>query len=384
MTEKQEEKFSIEENSSKFDSFLVLHNIDNSPVKHADKFQKELSCHPQNQTAVREIEASAKNKNSKNISINVDNSFNKTEKSVQNINEKCQKIKTLCGGGANLKIRRPTLLNECKQSVKRKPLKHHYSEDLLCHPLQKEINNNNSAVLKDKDNNVFLIGEDCTDLCMDEKDANGGWTKDYIVSPCAFENTEFVRPPEYIDYKNQSKSYLQFAKTKHHSEEKQYRRRNDSFFQSNINVFSSNHSNFNSNEKKPKLEKKSKFSLDDGLKSTARTEFPKLSQNNPTLHESLLSHDQPSLTNKCQEPLENTHKTPEAALKSTNSSFLKDQVVSFFQPSDNKLAIKLFGNQNALNREKLRQKQAGHWIIHPCSSFRYHLVLETYSSYRYF
>ena len=52
------------------------------------------------------------------------------------------------------------------------------------------------------------------------------------------------------------------------------------------------------------------------------------------------------------------------------SNFLKDQIISFFQPSDNKLAMKLFGNKNALMKEKLRQKAAGNWVIHPCSNFR--------------
>lgn len=51
-------------------------------------------------------------------------------------------------------------------------------------------------------------------------------------------------------------------------------------------------------------------------------------------------------------------------------TFLKDQIVSFFQVSDNKLALKLFGNKNALQKEKLRQRAAGNWVIHPCSNFR--------------
>lgn len=51
-------------------------------------------------------------------------------------------------------------------------------------------------------------------------------------------------------------------------------------------------------------------------------------------------------------------------------NFLKDQINSFFQVSDNRLAMKLFGNKNALLREKMRQKAAGNWVIHPCSNFR--------------
>ncbi|CAD5125843.1 unnamed protein product [Dimorphilus gyrociliatus] len=60
----------------------------------------------------------------------------------------------------------------------------------------------------------------------------------------------------------------------------------------------------------------------------------------------------------------------ETVNKSSASSFLKDQIISFFQPSDNKLAMKLFGNKNALLKEKMRQKAAGNWVIHPCSNFR--------------
>lgn len=55
---------------------------------------------------------------------------------------------------------------------------------------------------------------------------------------------------------------------------------------------------------------------------------------------------------------------------SSTSSYLRDQIISFFQPSDNKLAMKLFGNKNALMKEKMRQKAAGNWVIHPCSNFR--------------
>lgn len=49
---------------------------------------------------------------------------------------------------------------------------------------------------------------------------------------------------------------------------------------------------------------------------------------------------------------------------------LRDQFYSFFQASDNKLAMKLFGSRNALLKEKRRQMEAKTWIIHPCSNFR--------------
>ena len=54
----------------------------------------------------------------------------------------------------------------------------------------------------------------------------------------------------------------------------------------------------------------------------------------------------------------------------STTNYLKDQLVAFFQPSDNKLAMKLFGNRNALLKEKMRQKATGNWVIHPCSDFR--------------
>ncbi|EGI69084.1 Potassium/sodium hyperpolarization-activated cyclic nucleotide-gated channel 2 [Acromyrmex echinatior] len=58
-------------------------------------------------------------------------------------------------------------------------------------------------------------------------------------------------------------------------------------------------------------------------------------------------------------------------------SFLKNQLQALFQPTDNKLAMKLFGSKKALMKERIRQKAAGHWVIHPCSSFRYVLRIST-------
>ncbi|KZS16529.1 Potassium/sodium hyperpolarization-activated cyclic nucleotide-gated channel 4-like protein [Daphnia magna] len=51
-------------------------------------------------------------------------------------------------------------------------------------------------------------------------------------------------------------------------------------------------------------------------------------------------------------------------------SFIRNQLQALFQPTDNKLAMKLFGSKKALMKERIRQKAAGHWIIHPCSNFR--------------
>ncbi|XP_039277537.1 potassium/sodium hyperpolarization-activated cyclic nucleotide-gated channel 2 isoform X3 [Nilaparvata lugens] len=61
-----------------------------------------------------------------------------------------------------------------------------------------------------------------------------------------------------------------------------------------------------------------------------------------------------------------------SAPDSGKQSFLKNQLQALFQPTDNKLAMKLFGSKKALMKERIRQKAAGHWVIHPCSSFRFY------------
>ncbi|XP_022662366.1 potassium/sodium hyperpolarization-activated cyclic nucleotide-gated channel 1-like isoform X3 [Varroa destructor] len=64
--------------------------------------------------------------------------------------------------------------------------------------------------------------------------------------------------------------------------------------------------------------------------------------------------------------------TPLAAGQEVKASFMRNQLEALFQPSDNKLAMKLFGSKKALMNERQRQKAAGHWIIHPCSNFRFY------------
>ncbi|GIY22876.1 ion_trans_N domain-containing protein [Caerostris extrusa] len=57
-------------------------------------------------------------------------------------------------------------------------------------------------------------------------------------------------------------------------------------------------------------------------------------------------------------------------ISEAKAGFMRNQLEALFQPSDNKLAMKLFGSKKALMKERIRQKAAGHWIIHPCSKFR--------------
>lgn len=70
-----------------------------------------------------------------------------------------------------------------------------------------------------------------------------------------------------------------------------------------------------------------------------------------------------------EEPLPNINGGAPSTEK-TSSNFLRNQLASWFQPTDNRLAMKLFGSKKALVKERIRQKTAGHWVIHPCSSFR--------------
>lgn len=48
----------------------------------------------------------------------------------------------------------------------------------------------------------------------------------------------------------------------------------------------------------------------------------------------------------------------------------RNQLQAMFHVTDNKLAMKLYGSQKGLMKERIRQEAAGHWVIHPCSSFR--------------
>ncbi|XP_060536412.1 potassium/sodium hyperpolarization-activated cyclic nucleotide-gated channel 3 isoform X2 [Cylas formicarius] len=71
-------------------------------------------------------------------------------------------------------------------------------------------------------------------------------------------------------------------------------------------------------------------------------------------------------------PKEEPGPTPLGSVEAGKQSFLKNQLQALFQPTDNKLAMKLFGSKKALMKERIRQKASGHWVIHPCSSFRFY------------
>ncbi|XP_022173768.1 potassium/sodium hyperpolarization-activated cyclic nucleotide-gated channel 2 isoform X3 [Myzus persicae] len=43
-----------------------------------------------------------------------------------------------------------------------------------------------------------------------------------------------------------------------------------------------------------------------------------------------------------------------------------------FEPSMNRLSMKIYGSEKAVLKERLRQRLLGAWIIHPCSKFRFY------------
>ena len=53
-----------------------------------------------------------------------------------------------------------------------------------------------------------------------------------------------------------------------------------------------------------------------------------------------------------------------------NTSTIVNYFMDLLKPSDNKLAMKLFGSKKGVLKERIRQQRAGHCIIHPCSNFR--------------
>lgn len=56
------------------------------------------------------------------------------------------------------------------------------------------------------------------------------------------------------------------------------------------------------------------------------------------------------------------------------TSNIVNYLMDLLKPSDNKLAMKLFGSRKGVLKERLRQQRAGHCIIHPCSNFRFVLI----------
>lgn len=92
---------------------------------------------------------------------------------------------------------------------------------------------------------------------------------------------------------------------------------------------------------------------------------------------------QPLTDNASEPPSKSSQSVPPTAtaihrpsLRNTCGQYVREQLLSFSQPSDNRLSMKLFGSKNAFVREKLRRTAAASsptgssWLIHPCSNFR--------------
>ena len=82
------------------------------------------------------------------------------------------------------------------------------------------------------------------------------------------------------------------------------------------------------------------------------------SAHQPLLSASMKSRNKTDATNRA------------SVVSETEPLCVGNQLQNIFAPTDSKLAMKLFGSKKALMKERVRQKEIGHWIIHPCSSFR--------------
>ena len=90
----------------------------------------------------------------------------------------------------------------------------------------------------------------------------------------------------------------------------------------------------------------------------------------------------PPIDKPCEQPPKSSQTAPSTteihrpSIRNTCGQYVREQLLSFSQPSDNRLSMKLFGSKNAFVREKLKRTAAASspsgssWLIHPCSNFR--------------
>ncbi|CAF1018742.1 unnamed protein product [Rotaria sordida] len=87
-------------------------------------------------------------------------------------------------------------------------------------------------------------------------------------------------------------------------------------------------------------------------------------ENQPSLHDDqIYSPDHIHYINKKRISIDQS-------LKGTST--IVNYFMDLLKPSDNKLAMKLFGSRKGVLKERLRQQRSGHCIIHPCSNFRFY------------
>lgn len=85
----------------------------------------------------------------------------------------------------------------------------------------------------------------------------------------------------------------------------------------------------------------------------------------------------PEFARTVSEPVLKERLTVAMSVRSFRSSasqvlpIVKKKVHGLFHVWDNRLAMKMFGSRNGIQREEERRKNLKHWVIHPCSKFRY-------------
>ena len=62
------------------------------------------------------------------------------------------------------------------------------------------------------------------------------------------------------------------------------------------------------------------------------------------------------------------------SIRSALSQVAENRFQTLFTVWDTRHSMKLFGSQNAIKKEEERRKSCKHWIIHPCSKFRYIII----------
>ncbi|XP_063728971.1 uncharacterized protein LOC134856631, partial [Symsagittifera roscoffensis] len=74
-------------------------------------------------------------------------------------------------------------------------------------------------------------------------------------------------------------------------------------------------------------------------------------------------------TNRFWEPQAENSELPKKPMFASHIRKLKSSVRHFIQPTENRLALKLFGSKKAVLKERKRCEEEAPWIIHPYSTF---------------
>lgn len=95
---------------------------------------------------------------------------------------------------------------------------------------------------------------------------------------------------------------------------------------------------------------------------------PQTTLNNETISKDNSLHDDQIYSPDHLHIINKKRSSLDTSLKGTST--IVNYFMDLLKPSDNKLAMKLFGSKKGVLKERLRQQRSGHCIIHPCSNFR--------------